>query len=236
MKIQTTIKQYLIGALVTACSAVVADAQYGGIFGYGIELQGNGPGALHSGIKTLYALDDNGTTRLTPIGSSAVLDETGWANGTQANPVLNLGTFNPSAGDSLTLFGGALLTYQGAGATCGPAVYLNYAVDPVGGPFPGFNPGIQLGLNETNVFGTAGDLRWAEESRTINLLNGLGPGIYVLGSYGYANSTLGDRFANNGGGNPSFGNYGASFTVAPEPASTALLGLGCLAMILKRRR
>ena len=236
MKNTTQMKPHLMFTLATACLVVAADAQYVGIYGYGIELKGTGAGALNSGATSLYALDNNGTTRLTPIGSSAVLNQTSWANGTQINTVLNLGTFNPNLGDTLRLLGGVMLTYQGGGATVGSAVYLNYAVDPVAGPFTNFGPGIQLGLNETNVMGTAGDLRWSEESKNIDLLAGLTPGTYVLGSYGFANSTLGDQFANNFGGNPQFGNYGASFTVVPEPATAVFVGLGLAALLSRRNR
>lgn len=199
------------------CAANSALAQYAGIFGYGLELKGTGAGALNSGITTLYALNNGGTTRLEPLGSSATLDQTSWANGTPSSPVLNLGTFNPGAGDTLTLLGGVMLTYQGGGATVGTAVYLNYAIDPVGGPYGQWLGNGLLGLNEANVAGANGDMRWSNESLNVNLLSGLAPGTYVLESYGYANSSVGDQYANNGGGN-----YGAIFTVAPVPEPSTL--------------
>jgi hypothetical protein len=133
MKTQKNHKLLALTLAVT-CSASSAFAQYAGIFGYGLELKGTGANALDSGITNLYALDNGGTTRLLPLGSSANLNQTGWSNGTPEAPVLNLGTFYPGAGDTLTLLGGAMLTYQGGGATVGNSIYLNYAIDPVEGP------------------------------------------------------------------------------------------------------
>jgi hypothetical protein len=234
MKKQKNLKAILALTLVIACSASSAFAQYAGIFGYGLELNGTGSGALNSGIATLYALNNGGTTRLTPLGTTAILDQISWANGSASSPVLNLGTFNPGAGDTLTLLGGSMLTYQGGGATVGSAVYLNYAIEPVGGPYGQWVGNGLLGLNESNVAGATGDMRWANESLNVNLLTGLTPGTYVLESYGYANSTVGDQYANNGGGN-----YGAVFTVAsvPEPSTLALAAMGGVAVtILFRRR
>src|SRR5271154_1751717 len=116
MKSQMNIKIILALGFIIAGSVSSTYAQYAGPFGYGIELKGTGAGALNSGVTTLYALDNGGTTRLLPLGSSATLDQTSWANGSTTSPVLNLGTFNPGAGDTLTLLGGSMLTYQGAGA------------------------------------------------------------------------------------------------------------------------
>ncbi len=215
------------------CVANSALAQYAGTFGYGLELNGTGAGAINSGITTLYALNNGGGTRLTPLGSSATLNQSSWANGTPSSPVLNLGTFNPGAGDTLTLLGGAMLSYQGGGATVGSAVYINYAIDAVGGPFAQWAGNGLLALNESNVNGATGDMRWSNESLNVNLLTGLAPGTYVLESYGYANSTVGDQYVSNGGGN-----YGATFTVSavPEPSTLALAGLAGVAMTFLFRR
>lgn len=231
MKMIINFKQLVALAVISACSAGVANAQYAGIFGYGIELQGSGANALNSGVTTLYALNDGGTTRLTPVGSSAVLDETAWANGTPSAPVLDLGTFNPGAGDTLLLLGGSMLTFQGGGATVGTAVYLNYAIEPVGGPYGNWIGNDLFALNESDVAGNTGDMRWSDESLSVNLLSGLSPGTYVLESYGYANSTAGDQYANNGGPN-----YGATFTVVPEPSTFVLAGISLAGLLLFRRR
>ena len=194
------------------CSASSALAQYDGIFGYGLELKGTGANALNSGITTLYALDNGGTTRLLPVGSSATLNQTSWSNGTPEAPIMNLGTFYPGAGDSLTLKGGSMLTYQGGGATVGNSIYLNYAIDPLQGPYGNWVGNDLLGVNQINVNGTTGDTRWSDESLSVNLLSGLSRGTYVLESYGYANSSLGDLYASDGGSN-----YGATFNVNPGP-------------------
>jgi len=230
---QKLIKTLLASTFVIVCVANSALAQYAGIFGYGLELNGTGVGALNSGISTLYALNNSGTTRLEPLGSTATLNQTSWANGTPSTPILNLGTFNPGAGDTLTLLGGSMLTYQGGGASVGSAIYLNYAIDPVGGPYANWKGNDLLGLNESNVAGNSGDLRWSDASLNVNLLSGLTPGTYVLESYGYANSTVGDQYANNGGGN-----YGAIFTVAPvpEPSTLAFAGMSGMATIFIIRR
>jgi|HubBroStandDraft_2_1064218.scaffolds.fasta_scaffold158225_2 hypothetical protein len=219
-------------SFIIAGSANSAFAQYAGTFGYGMELNGTGAGALSSGITTLYALDNGGTTRLLPAGSSATLNQSSWADGTTAAPVLNLGTFNPGAGDTLTLLGGAMLTYQGGGGTVSVS-YLNYAVDPVGGPYNTYGPGIQLNLTTSNVAGNTGDTLWSDELASVNLLSGLAPGTYDLQSYGYAGSSVGNLYENNGGGN-----YGATFTVVatPEPSTLALAVLGGLAMTTSLRR
>jgi hypothetical protein len=126
-----------------------------------------------------------------------------------------------------------MLTYQGGGATVGTAVYLNYRISPLSGPLSSWPGGTLLGLNESNVAGNSGDTRWSNESISINLLNGLSPGTYILGTYGYASSTVGDQYVSNGGLN-----YGATFTVVatPEPATMALAGLGGLATTLLLRR
>jgi len=187
-----------------ACGSAYAQAAYAGPFGFGIELKGTGANASNSGITTLYAFDNGGTTRLLPSGSLAALDQTSWANGSAASPALKLGAFNPGAGDTLTLFGGSMLTYQGGGATV-TASHFNYAIG-------GFVPGIRLLLDETNINGTVGDTRWSCESAGVNLLAGLTNGTYVLQCYGCAGSSVGNLYENNGGGN-----FKATFTVISTP-------------------
>jgi hypothetical protein len=228
MKPQRNLRYVLTFALLSVCTV---PSIYGstGVFGYGLEIQGTGAGAVNSGITTLYALDNNGGSRLLPLGSSAILDTTSWLNSPENAPTFSLGTFNPSAGDTLILLGGAMLTWQGTGESVGPSVWENIRL---GGPGGTILPGIPLGLNENNVAGNTGDTRWANESQTINLLSGLAPGTYTLGSWGYASSSSGDLYDSNG-----VANFGAFFTVVPEPTSVALFGiLGGLLLISKRRR
>jgi hypothetical protein len=199
-----------------------------GTFGSGVELNANGAG------NTLYALDNGGTTRLTPVGSTATLDQTSWANGSEAAPVLNLGTFNPGAGQSLTLNGGSLLTFK-TGNSDVTAAFLDYRVFLTGGGPSGSFTEISLPFNEDNVNGTTGDQRWADESQTANLLSGLTPGNYTLGVFLRENSTDGGAFSSNGGAN-----YGATFTVVPEPGTiiSFLSGSSLLGamMFIRRRR
>jgi hypothetical protein len=184
----------------------------------------------NSGITTLYALDNSGTTRLLPLGSSATLDMTHWLSSPEqgGGPTFNLGTFNLNAGDMLTLNGASMLTYQGGGDIASSS-YLNYRISPLSGPFSSFVPGDALGLNESNVAGQPGDIRWSTESLNRNLLIGLAPGTYILGTYGYVNDA-GNQYASDGGLN-----FGATFTVVPEPTSAVILGLGCLVMTFRRR-
>src|SRR5271167_2718389 len=82
-----------------------------GVFGFGIELDGTGALATNSGTVTLYALDNGGTTRLLPTGSSATLSTAWTGASTPASPTFNLGTFVYGT-NSLTLEGGSLLTYK----------------------------------------------------------------------------------------------------------------------------
>jgi hypothetical protein len=197
-----------------------------GIFGSGVELN-------HDGTVTLYALDNGGMTRLTPMGSSAMLDQTSWANGSEAAPVLNLGTFNPSLGQNLTLTGGSLLTFKNSGSDVTGA-FLDYRVFLAGSPSGSFTE-ISLPFNEDNVNGSTGDQRWASESQTVDLLSGLAPGTYELGVFLRETSSDNGAFSSNGGAN-----YGATFTVVPEPGTVIsfLSGSSLLGamMFIRRRR
>ena len=99
MKNQMNIPKLLALAGTFICSAGVASAGYFGQFGYGLEISANG-------TSTFYGLNAWPTAPLLPTGSTATLDNTSWANGSEAVPVLNLGSFNPSAGNTLILNGG----------------------------------------------------------------------------------------------------------------------------------
>jgi hypothetical protein len=202
-------------------------AQSAGTFGYGIELYATGSQALNSGTLTLYALDQGGGPRLTPSTSTATLSDVWTSASTGASPTFNLGTFTP--GDSLTLTGGSLLTFDNNGGTVTAGnQYLNYEVIPVGSSNSNFAPGIALPLDTANVGGTTGDDRWATESQSINLLAGLSTGTYELETYGYASGF----FESN-----NSANYAAEFTVAaaPEPRAWAL-GLCALGLFWGLRR
>lgn len=196
-----------------------------GIFGSGVELNANG-----AANNTLYALDNGGTTRLTPTGSTATLDQTSWANGSDASPVLNLGTFDITLGQTLTLNGGSLLTFKNGGSDVTGA-FLDYRIFTQGSPSGSFTE-ISLPFNQDSVNGTTGDQRWATEGLTTDLLAGLPNGNYELSVFLRETSSDGGAFSSQSGAN-----YAADFSVVPEPSTFAA---GVLALVgaffLRRRR
>lgn len=234
-KVQTNLKKMIAVSLLLGGSLGLANAAFFGQYGYGLELDING-------TTTLYGLNAN--TDLLPTGSTATYNGTSWANGTESAPVLNLGTFTLGV-DTLTLAGGSELLYadsvNGGSASGG---YLNYRVFAGTGAAavaaaPAYPGGIAMGINATSIGGNANNTRVSVEGLNIDLLSGLTPGVYTLGSYGYgygdsATGTGASTYANNGGAN-----YGAYFTVqaVPEPSSLALIGLGGLSLagVLTRR-
>lgn len=231
---RSIILKLLAAPVVVVLVAGAADAgTFAGIFGYGMELEASGTGATDPGT-TLYGLNANGD--LPPLGTTADYDDASWAGSPESGtPTFSLGTFDPGAGDTLMLKGFAMLTFRDAGGTPPTtitSVFGNHRVTLLGDTPVGFPPGVALSLNEAAVGGNTNNDRWSDETQSIDLLDGLAPGTYVLGTFGFASSSdAGDQFANNGGNN-----YGATFTVIPEPASVALLGLGGLLMVFGRRR
>jgi len=195
-----------------------------GIFGSGVELNANG-----AANNTLYALNNSGTTRLEPTGSTATLDETSWNNGSDASPQLNLGTFDITMGQTLTLNGGSLLTFKNGGSDVTGA-FLDYRVFTAGSPGGAFTE-ISLPFNQDNVNGNTGDQRWASESQTVNLLAGLPNGDYELSVFLRETSSDGGAFSSNGGAN-----YAADFQVVPEPSTIAAGVLAVLGAVFLRRR
>jgi hypothetical protein len=200
-----------------------------GTFGFGIELDGTGATATNSGVTTLYALDNSGTTRLLPTGSTATLTSSWTGASTGAAPTFNLGTFVLGSGSTLTLDGGAILTFKNGGSDVTSA-NLNYRITPGIGASGSFASAINLPFNEDNVSGNTGDQRWATEALTTNLLTGLGAGTYTIDVFGAAPSSDGTHFESNTGAN-----FGATFTVqaaavVPEPGTWAMMigGLGML--------
>lgn len=229
MKLERKIKLIAVLNIAFVSLAGSAFGQYEGVWGYGIEVEGTGANAANAGVPTLYALNTSGGAYLTPTGSAATLNQTSWGNGTAYAPALNLGTFNPSAGNTLTLLGGAMLTYQGGGDTVEPNVVLEYAIDPIGSEGNWVGSDV-LNLSQSGVAGAAGNYLWSDESQNVNLLSGLGNGTYVLETYGLANSSIGILYENNGGAN-----YGAEFTVVPEPSTSELAIAGGLGIIMYLR-
>ena len=216
-------KFFLSLVIVLTVGAHLAHAQGPGIFGDGIELSTKqGAGLL---TTTLYANNNSGTTRLLPTGSTATLDQTSFLTSPETGATFNLGNFNPAAGDTLTLTGFSLLTYGGTATSS----FGNYRIDPSGSL--GTFAGIGLPDNADNVSGNTGDTRWSTEALAVNLLTGLTNGTYTLGIY---YSTTNGTFSYDGNNGA---NYGASFTVVPEPGAWVMLagGLGVLALIRGRK-
>lgn len=189
-------------ALVLTAGTPFAHAQF---FGAGVEIN-----------KVLYANDNNGTTRLLPLNSTATLNQTAFTTSPETNATFNLGTF--TQGTVLTLNGFSTLTFGGTVT----ATTANYRIFPGTTPTGAFTP-VTLALNEANVSGNTGDSRFSTEALNTNLLAGLTPGTYTLGIYYNDNNATTDYDSNNGA------NYGATFTVSnavPEPGTWALLLTG----------
>ena len=197
-----------------------------GIFGIDIGLKSN---TFNSGGNTFFEADLLGDGRHAPIANGALVTLPVTLNSSGFNG-LNLGTFNVSAGDSLTFIGGEVLTFKNAASNV-TAAFISYSID--GAAFTPFS----LAFNQDNVNGTAGDQRWAQTNDTVNLLTGLANGSHTLSFFGSAstNDGTGTVFDNRGGAN-----YTASFTVIPEPSSLSLIAgpaiLGAWMFIRRRRR
>jgi len=226
-------KLLLLGFALTFAATTGTSFAGSGTFGFGIELDGTGALATNNGVNTLYALDNATSNRLQPVPSSATVS-TAWTNAsTSATPTFNLGTFNINTGstDSLILKGGSLLSFKNGGSDVTGATleYQIFSVSP-SGTFTAVN----LPFGADNVAGNTGDQRWDTESLSINLLAGLNTGTYVLDVYGLASSTDGTHYETGG----SINNYGATFTVVPEPSTWAMMlgGLGMLVCFQRLRR
>ena len=147
-----------------------------------------------------------------------------------------LGTFNPSAGDTLILNGGEVDTYKN-GTSNVTAAFTNYNVHLTINPQGTFT-GINLPFNSEfpNFGSNTGDQKWQLTNLGPNLLASLAPGAYSFAVFSSANTSDGDRFASNGGNN-----YVATFNVVPEPSANVLattigaLALGLLAWPRLRR-
>ena len=229
--------------------ALVAGHSYGqgsGIFGDGIEITGFGNGATNNAVTTIYPMNTNDPGDLPPTGSTATLSTS--FLGTVAAPTPNLGTF--SSTDQLTLNGGSILTYQygNSAGTVTDAVTgatINYQIeDAANNYFSGFMP-LTLTFNANGIGGAASSMRFSTETAGINLLAGLAPGTYTLNIYNSSTFTqtdatttppttsTGTNYDSNSGND-----YGATFTVAPEPGtvSVLLIGFGATLWSVKRFR
>lgn len=137
----------------------------------------------------------------------------------------NLGTFNATVGNTLTLAGAEIKTWKdnGGDVTGGKFDYRVYQTGDTPGAFS------EITLNwVANLAGS--DQKWDNTTANINLLTGLANGNYTLEVYAYATSNQGNPVSNNGGAN-----YKATFTVIPEPTAALLGGLGLLGLLRRRR-
>lgn len=157
-----------------------------------------------------------------------------------ANPDLNganLGTFDLSAGNSLTLKGGEFWSWENSGDWVTTAS-LNYRVYAVSSTPPAFSP-LTLPENASAGYtdGPSYNREWLDTGNSIDLLAGLPVGNYDLEVYGYAlgnwSGGTWDIYDSNGGPN-----YVATFAISaiPEPSTATLLLLGGLGLMALRRR
>ena len=227
-------KRILLLSLLVAAGAGTCVGQTAGIYGFAVELDGSGPGAINDGQLTLYGLDSaiSGTdSRYLPAGSLATQSAAWTSASNDSNVTFNLGTFNPGAGDTLTLTGGSALTFESGGATINQSdTSLHVSVEPIA-TADFFLPGINLPVSNTNPSGNSnGDILFATESAGDNLLSGLTPGVYRLSAYGHAYGSTGSIDETDGGLY-----YAAFFTVVPEPGTWTMIASGTLVLASTRR-
>ena len=182
-----------------------------GIFGTGTAL-------THNGTSTFYQTTLLGDGRHVPVGSSPTQNSTGLGG-------LGLGTFDTSIGNTLVLNGGGILTYKNNTDDITGSRII-YSIDG------GSEAIISLVFNE-DLGG--GDQRWYSEGSNVDVLGGLTNGAHTL-TVRYESDFSFDTGSGTHQENAEGANFTATFTVVPEPSTTALLGLGGLALILRRRK
>ncbi len=153
----------------------------------------------------------------------------------------SLGTFDKSAGQTLAITGGEGLTWESDGDEV-TSVAMQYSIQPTGGTHSHTALNLKqtaegsfsdaLGQSYTSP-GGSWNTKWSDPSDwgSVDVLDGLSNGTYELQVYLTGDGDAGPIVEDNGGAY-----YTATFTVVPEPSSAALLGLGGLALILRRRK
>jgi hypothetical protein len=196
--------------LITLLTVSVAANADSGIFGTSVVINNNG-------TTTLYEATLLGDSRHTPTGYSGTT--------TSGFTGLNLGTYDTTTSDNLTLNGGGMLTYKNNGSDITGA-HLYYKIDN-----GNYSSAIALGFNEN--LGGGGDQRWHTQDSSFNLLDGLSNGAHTVSVYFDATHDGGTHYENNGSAD-----FTANFTVVPEPNTYALIAgmFGLAYIVLKRRQ
>ncbi len=145
----------------------------------------------------------------------------------------DLGTFDTTAGQTLVITGAVGRTYKNLGSNV-TGVRFHYSVAAAGEAhsFTVEELGWTADLNNGNGDQEWGSATWAP----VDLLAGLSSGSYELQVFMSGQSDTDPEFFRDNRFNGVPRNYTATFTVVPEPSSAALLGLGGLALILRRRK
>lgn len=149
----------------------------------------------------------------------------------------DLGTFDNS--DTLSITNGSILTFKsdGGNVTGAELQWRVYATGDAPGSFQTVSINFQANATNTDLggqtFSGSGDQEWRGlATGSVDLMAATsGNDDYTVEIFYRSTTSDGDRFSNNGGDN-----FKATFTVVPEPSSFALLGLGGLALIMRRRK